>query len=261
MAISMETVTRVEKDPWFQYVKTSRRGRLRLFCLHYAGGGASIYRQWGTLLPPEIELYPIQLPGRENRWQEAPYTRVEELMQPLARGLLPYLDKPFVLFGHSMGALISFELTRYLRRHNLPMPLHLFASAHRAPQLPYSQEKVHALSQEEFLACLERLGTMSQEILSNEEAMEIYTPLLRADFSLCERYSYLAEPPLACSISAYGGLFDERVSRQEMAAWNMQSNGAFVLNMFPGDHFFLQSNQNLLLQNLSQILTRFVEQI
>lgn len=255
----MKTAIPVEKDPWFQYVKTSRRGRLRLFCLHYAGGGASIYRQWGALLPAEIELYPIQLPGRENRYQEAPYIQVEDLMQPLTEGLRPYLDKPFALFGHSMGSLISFELVRYLRTCNLPAPLHLFVSAHRAPQLPYSQEKLNGLSHEEFLARLDRLGTVPQEILANEEAMEVYIPLLRADFSLCENYSYLTEPPLSCSISAYGGLFDERVSRQEMAAWNRQSNGAFALNMFPGDHFFVQSHQNALLQHLSQILMRFIE--
>lgn len=257
----MKTISQVNKDPWFQYVRTSKRARLRLFCLHYAGGGASIYRRWGSLLPPEIELYPVQLPGRESRWQEAPYTQVEDLLRPLAEGLAPYLDMPFVLFGHSMGALISFELVRYLRRYDLPTPLHLFVSAHRAPQLPYSQERLHALSHKEFLAKLERLGTVPLELLSHEEAMEIYLPLLRADFALCECYAYRTEPPLPCSISAYGGLSDERVSRQEMAAWHTQSGGTFVLNMFPGNHFFIQSNQHQLLQSLSQTLLRLADQV
>lgn len=255
----MKTVSQLEKDPWFQYVKTSKRARIRLFCLHYAGGGASIYRQWGALFPPEIELFPIQLPGRENRWQEAPYTDLMDLIRPLVEGLHPYLDKPYALFGYSMGALVSFELVRHLRRRGLPMPFHLFVAAHRAPQLPYSQEKIHALSHEQFLTRLDQLGTVPGEILSNEEAMAIYVPLLRADFALCEGYTYQEEQPLPCSLSAYGGLSDERASRQELSAWSTQSNGTFVLNMFPGDHFFLQSHQNQLLQNLLPMLLRFAE--
>lgn len=252
--MSMNASALVEKDLWFQYTRISQRGRVRLFCLPYAGGGASIYHQWGALLPPEVELYPVQLPGREKRWQEAAYTQLPELIPPLAQGLLPYLDKPFALFGHSMGALIGFELTRYLRRNHLPLPLRLFISAHRAPHLPYSQERVHKLSHEEMLTRLEKLGTVSQELLANEEVMQFYVPLLQADFSICERYVYQEEAPLACPIAVFGGLLDERVSSQELAAWDQQSGGVLERQMFPGDHFFLQTSQDQLLQKISQAL-------
>src|SRR5205085_9026436 len=109
---------------------------LRLLCLPYAGGAADIFRSWANVFPPTIEVCPIQLPGRGGRLLEPPFTNLSLLVETLTSELLPYLDKPFALFGHSMGAIIVFELARQLRSKKINEPLHLFVSAWRAPQIP-----------------------------------------------------------------------------------------------------------------------------
>src|SRR5690349_11863534 len=136
-------------SPWV--TRTKAHPQRRLFCFPYAGGGASIYRQWASLLPADIEVCALQLPGRENRILEPLFTQLEPLVRTLADVLQPYLDVPFSFFGHSMGALISFELARYLRRHHLPQPRRLLLSAHRAPQLPYRGPRLHTMPHDEFI--------------------------------------------------------------------------------------------------------------
>ncbi|HZO70892.1 MAG TPA: alpha/beta fold hydrolase [Ktedonobacteraceae bacterium] len=244
---------------WLPYWKAQKGSCLRLFCLHYAGGSASLFRQWQQMMPLGVEVCAIQLPGREARISEAPFSEAAEVVQALAQVLTPYLDMPFILFGHSMGALLSFELARQLRRENLPMPMHLFVSAHRAPQLPYRLPRLHDLEQDAFIQSLRRLSSIPAEVLANEEFLQHIIPLLRADFALCEQHSYSPERPLDCSISVFGGLADDRVTRQELLAWRAQTKAPFVLQMFPGDHFFLQSAQNQLVQVIADVLMRFVD--
>src|SRR3954447_1958571 len=123
------------KNVWLPYTEPSQQARLRLFCFPYAGGAASIFRSWADDLPPEIEVCPIQLPGREGRFREAPFTRLAPLVDALTLALLPHLNVPYALFGHSLGALISFELVRRLQRQNVARPAHLFVSGHNAPQI------------------------------------------------------------------------------------------------------------------------------
>ncbi|HEU5226382.1 MAG TPA: alpha/beta fold hydrolase [Ktedonobacteraceae bacterium] len=244
---------------WFPYWGAKKGSCLRLFCLHYAGGSASLFRNWQQMMPPGVEVCAIQLPGREARISEAPLSQMEEVVQTLAQVLAPYLDLPFILFGHSMGALVSFELARQLRREGLPMPMHLFVSAFRAPQMPYRLPRLHALEHDTFVQSLHRLDSIPKELLANEEFLQHVIPLLRADFALCEEYNYVAERPLDCSISVFGGLTDDRVTRQELLGWRAQTKAPFVLQMFPGDHFFLHSTQNQLLQVISEVLTRFID--
>jgi len=162
------------------------------------------------------------------------------------------LDKPFAFFGHSLGALVSFELTRRLRREYGVHPVRLFVSAGRAPQIPRRGPPIHALPEEELLAELRRLNGMPGELMEHEELMEIMLPLLRADFAVYETYVYTNEPPLNCPISAFGGIQDHRVKDSDLEAWRAQTNVSFSLRMFPGDHFFLK--QPLLLRMLSQEL-------
>lgn len=234
------------------------QARLRLFCFPYAGGGASVYRAWPGALPPEVELWRVQLPGRETRLQERPFTRLEPLLQILAPVLLPHLHLPFAFFGHSMGALIGFELARYLRRLYGISPVHVFVSAHRAPQIPDPDPPASQLPIPAFINKLRRLQGTPEPILGNAELMEMMLPSLRADFELCETYTYVTEAPLACPISTFGGAQDRVVSRDDLAAWRAQTRSAFMQRMFPGNHFFIHSAQELLLQTLSQELTQLV---
>jgi medium-chain acyl-[acyl-carrier-protein] hydrolase len=155
-----------------------------------------------------------------------------------------------------MGSLISFELARFLRRHNLPQPQRLFISAKRGPSTPRrdANEDLHALPDREFLAGIKKLGGTPDEVLQNEELMELFLPMLRADFTLLETYQYVPEPPLACPISAYCGTEDKEVSKEEMVSWQEQTISTFKLLMLPGNHFFIHSQQDLLLKHISQDL-------
>jgi medium-chain acyl-[acyl-carrier-protein] hydrolase len=183
---------------------------------------------------------------------ERPFTRLSPLVEALAQALAPLLDRPFAFFGHSLGALVSFELARQIRRQYGVHPVRLFVSAGRAPQIPHRVPPIHTLPDKEFLVELRRLNGTPSELLDHEELMDIMLPLLRADFALYETYVYLTEPPLSCPISAFGGLQDHRVSKSDLEAWRAQTSGSFSLRMFPGDHFFLK--QPLLLQALSREL-------
>jgi medium-chain acyl-[acyl-carrier-protein] hydrolase len=241
---------------WVLFPKSTARARVRLFCFPYAGGGASVYRAWANDLGADIAVCPVQLPGRGNRLSEPPCTRLSRLVDVLADVLLPQLGTSFALFGHSMGALIGFELARELWRRRGVEPVHLFVSSHRAPQLAPRESPIHQLPADAFIARLRRLNGTPPEVLGNAELMELALPILRADFELCETYVFRATEPLRCPISAFGGLSDADVSRDELVAWQSQTEGPFSVRMFTGDHFFLSDSCPPLLRAMSQDLAR-----
>jgi medium-chain acyl-[acyl-carrier-protein] hydrolase len=185
---------------------------------------------------------------------ETPFARLSPLVEALAQALVPLLDKPFAFFGHSLGALVGFELARQLRRQPGVQPARLFVSAGRAPQIPPRGQPIHALPEEEFMAELRRLNGTPGKVLEHAELMQSMLPILRADFAVYETYVYATEPPLDCFISGFGGLQDQRVSRGDLEAWRGQTSVSFSLRMFHGNHFFLSATQPLLLQALSQEL-------
>ncbi|MGB6484765.1 MAG: alpha/beta fold hydrolase [Candidatus Acidiferrales bacterium] len=241
-------------DSWVPCRKPNPQARLRLFCFPYAGTGASIFRTWSDGLPADFEVCPVEFLGRGTRLMETPFTQLAPLVQVLAQDLVPLLDKPFAFFGHSLGALIGFELARQLRRQSGVQPVRLFVSADRAPQIPRRDRPLHALPDGEFLVELRRLNGIPRKVLEEVELMQIMLPVLRADFAVYETYVYSTEPPLNCPISAFGGLQDYRVNRSDLEAWRDQTSVSFSLRMFPGDHFFWHTAQPLLLQVLSQEL-------
>ena len=243
-------------DAWVTCPKPYPQARLRLFCFPYAGGGASLFRIWSDLLPAQIEVCPVQLPGRENRFRETRYTRLMPLVPVLGGVIQPYLTMPFAFFGHSLGAIVGFELARWLRRQRAPLPVHLFASAHRAPHLPDPKPPIHDLPDPQFLEELRRMNGMPGEVLESAELMDLMMPLLRADFAIAETYLYTQDAPLSCPISAFGGLADDEVSQEEAAAWRSHTGGAFTLRMLPGDHFFFVKERATLLQAITADLAQ-----
>jgi len=241
-------------DSWVRCHKPNSKARLRLFCFPYAGAGASTFQSWSNLVPTDVEICAIQLPGREDRLSEPPFTHLSYLVQTLTRVLRPFLKMHFAFFGHSMGGLISFELARQLRRQRESLPIHLFISGFRAPQLPDLQPTLHGLPKPVFERELRKLQGTPEGVLQNPELMNLLLPLLRADFAVCENYVYSTGDPLNCPISVFGGLEDGKVSPEELSAWHFQTRGSFILRMFPGDHFFLQSARKQLLGALAQDL-------
>ena len=243
------------QTPWLLRPRLNSGARRRLFCFPYAGGSALIFRDWPAGLSAEIEVCPVQLPGRGTRMTEPAFTRLAPLIDTLTEALLPHLDKPFSFFGHSLGAIISFEVARRLQAEYSLEPQHLFVSAHRAPQLADPDPPTYNLPEPEFVEELKRLNGTPPEVLQNDELMRLMIPLLRADFELVQTYSYVAGPPLNCPISALGGLRDHEVSRGQLEAWREHTKAAFTLRMFPGDHFFIHTAQQLLLTAVSKDLT------
>jgi surfactin synthase thioesterase subunit len=228
---------------------------IRLFSFPHAGGGASIFRHWANELSPEVDVFPVQLPGREGRWHEPAVTRLSELVPQLGEALGPLLRPPFALFGHSLGAFVAFELARFLRRNRLPEPAALFVSAARAPHIPDPDPPVHHLSPDELIEHLKCFDGIPRELLEHPEFVSLLIPTLRADMEMCETYTYQHEPPLVYPIFAYGGEHDRKAPREHLIGWRYQTSAEFKYRLFSGDHFyFLKQSRSSFLQFLREDL-------
>lgn len=229
---------------------------MRLFCFPYAGGNATIFRDWPRHLAPDIEVYPALLPSRGARISELPLTRLSKIVEHLAAAIRPYLDMPFAFFGHSMGALIGFELARLLMSEAGVGPSHLFVAGCRAPHIPDPDPPLHVCSDAEFIEHLRELNGTPEEVLTHPELMALMLPLLRADFEVVETYRYTDGPALGCPVSAYGGLRDSGVTHEHLEGWRERTTAGFVLRMFDGDHFFIHQSAPQLLRTLNRELSR-----
>ena len=234
---------------------TNSESRISLFCFPYAGSSAQIFRDWQQELPNEIAVNAVHLPGRGKRVQEKPYTELLALAEVLAAELSPQVDKPYALFGHSVGATIAFEVVRALRRRGLPLPLHLFVSGCRAPQLSHTRNRSYDLPTADLIGSLRKLNGTPLEILESPEIMEFYLPIIRADLQMIQTYSHSVEAPLSCPISAFGGWQDLEEPPEMISSWCEQTTSSFRRQMFDGEHFFLHSEHDHLLQAISQQLS------
>ncbi|MCU0532567.1 MAG: thioesterase II family protein [Hydrococcus sp. Prado102] len=239
-------------NAWIKCSRPNSKANLRLFCFPYAGGGTWSFRDWSDNLPQTIEVCSIELPGRGTQMKSPPFTQLHPLVCAIADALRLYLNKPFAFFGHSMGGLISFEVARLLRKNYGLMPVHLFVSGRRAPQLQPTKSPIHKLPQTAFIEELKNLNGTPSEVLNNHELMELMLPILRADFAVLETYNYTSETPLSCPIAVFGGLQDSEVSYDELEAWREQTSSEFALHLFQGNHFFIHSEQKILLQLIAQ---------
>ena len=245
-------------SPWFQYLNPNPRARLRLFCFPYAGKGALIYKAWAARLPAAIELYPVELPGRGQRFKEPLYTDIGSLVRDLTPAVIPLLDLPFAFFGHSLGSIVSFELAQRIRREIDREPAHLFVSGRRAPQVIREETHTYNLPDDEFINELKRLNGTPREVLEHPELMQLMMVTLRADFQISETYERSNSSPLDCPVTAFGGLEDDEVPAEHIEAWRQETTGPFKSYMLPGDHFFLHSAESALLQIISRELNRLL---
>jgi medium-chain acyl-[acyl-carrier-protein] hydrolase len=234
-------------DLWFSNLRPNPGAALRMFCVPYAGGGAQVFQQWPDSLPSSLEVWAVNLPGRGKRLMEPPFANLAPLVTALSEALLSLLDRPFVFFGHSMGALIAYETARSLRKMDAPLPLHIFVSGCFAPQLP-DPYPIHHLQHQEFIDELRRLGGMPKEVLESQELMELILPSLRADFIATENYIYREEAPLSSAISVFGGWRDPITTKDSLDAWQIHTTKYFSTRMLPGDHFFIHNTKSLLLE-------------
>lgn len=246
---------------WVLIRRPNPEAVIRLFCLPYAGGGALVYRRWGELLPPSIEVCAVQLPGRENRLDEPAHTNIVPLVEEAAAALRPFVDRPFAFFGHSMGARVAFDIAQRLRDLYGLSPCHLFMSGHPAPQLPRDEPVSYDLPRDEFVEELRSLKGTTAEVLDNPDLMDLMMPLLRADFELVQTCGYRPAPPFDCPITAYGGLQDESVRREHLEAWGLHTRSTFTLRMIADGHFFVNTCQETLAHTVAHDLNRACHRI
>lgn len=240
--------------PWLMPFSKVRNGRLRLIFFPHAGGGASAFTQWSQILAPYIDCYAIQLPGRETRFREPLFQEIRPLINTLTEQLDSILDDPFIFWGHSMGALLSFEVARQLQKQGLPTPQQLIVSGYNAPHIPYDDPHIHHLSQADFIAALQTLNGTSPEVFQNHELRNLVLPIIRADFKLVETYAYQEGTPLKCPITVLDGIDDEKTNETDLQAWQKQTTLPLQKFTFSGDHFFLYDHSSQLIQQLIKIV-------
>jgi medium-chain acyl-[acyl-carrier-protein] hydrolase len=244
-------------ESWFSPLRRNPKSELRLFCLPYAGGSAAIYRSWYKQLPEFLDIWPIELPGRGQRITESPVRNLAELTDSIAEELKDvFSEKPFALFGHSMGATVAFEVARKLYALRRLSPLSLFVSGRQAPHIADRTPPTYNVSDGEFIENLCKLNGTPREVIQHPDLLSLLLPVLRADFQAIQTYewSHSLSAPLLCPIRAFGGVTDVHVAEGDIRAWRAQTKGAFSLHMLPGDHFFIHSQQNALVNLVGKYL-------
>lgn len=228
------------------------RPALRVFCLPHAGGSASAFRGWTVDVPAGVEVCVVQPPGRETRFGEPFPAGIVELAAPLSRALLPLLDVPFALVGNSMGALVAFEVARYLQQRYLLSPVRLFAASAFPPGgLPPGPDPA-TLSDAAFVDLLQRTyGGFPAELLDQPDYLELYLPVLRADMAILHAYRPAARPSLRCPVTALVGSDDHSLTPATAAGWGERTTAAFDRAGFAGGHFGLISQRDLVLDRLA----------
>jgi medium-chain acyl-[acyl-carrier-protein] hydrolase len=223
---------------------TPAQPQITLFCIPHAGGGASAYRNWAQALAPQVGVKVLQSRGRESRFREPPLTELEDVLEDLYRFVEPDTTGPFAFLGHSMGALLTFELAHRLRTKTGRLPVHLFISACRAPNRVQLDTPCSSWPQPEFIAeVMRRYGGFPPQVLADAEFMAAILPAMRADFRILERYRAPERPLLDCPITVFGGRTDITTPQAALEDWQQQTRGAFSLVMLDASHFYLQEKR------------------
>jgi len=263
-------------DGWLVFPKPNAAARVRLFCFNYAGGGAATYRPWADLLAPSIELVAIEPPGRASRIDEAPFVRVEALLEGLMPAMSPYLDKPVAFFGHCLGALSLFETARRLIRRDEAALVHVFVSGSRPPHSlndlgPFEERllalltadpafdplsEFHEQPEEIFATIIRRFDIgVTDEFLSRPELRNLLLPAIRADFELAARYRFDPQPPWDVPIPCFSGLDDTYVTREDALEWSRYTQREFRIHFRKGSHFLVAEDRAFIVAAINQTLT------
>ena len=229
----------------------------RLICFPHAGGAASAFLPWArALVDRPIEIAAAQLPGRGDDAGERPGVDLDRVVDGLADAIVPLSDRPYALFGHSLGGLVAFELARRLRDRRNAGPAHLFVSGAFAPQIPANSAPLRFIEGDTaFLeAVAAKYGGVPKIVLEQADLRSALVPALRADLALTETYTYRSAPRLTCPITAYAGASDPIVSEEGLAGWRDQTTGEFTLRLFPGHHFYLNRQREALIADITRRL-------
>ncbi|MCC2607755.1 thioesterase II family protein [Planctobacterium marinum] len=233
--------------------KAKPLAKLRLFCFSYAGGSPATYMSWANHIHADVELVLVQLPGRGERIREAAYTSMDDIIRELLTQQDYITSKPYVLFGHSLGARVAWELALNIAESGGKLPLHLIASGSGAPHVPRKKPPIHHLPEAQFFAKLGELNGTPSEILENRELMEFLTPLLRADFKVAE--CYLGQQKnLPLPISVFHGREDQEISEIQLNGWQSLTSRSLDYHYFDGDHFFINELSSQVIDSVNTVM-------
>lgn len=246
------TDDRPPPKPWLR--RTPSDAAVSLLCLPHAGGGAASFTRWLDLFPPAVAPVRVQLPGREDVTSQPAPRRVEDAVGALLAQTTELIDTPVALYGHSMGALLAFELARALTAAGDP-PAHLFVSGRRAPHREPSRPPIHHLPDDEFVTALDAMGGESGAAGASPAFRRYALRLIKADLGLCEEYTYHPGRRLTCPVTAFHGTEDPVVDLDEVEGWRTATAAPFALHSFPGDHFFHQAHRVAIAAHITEALT------
>jgi medium-chain acyl-[acyl-carrier-protein] hydrolase len=225
--------------------------RFRLFCFPFAGGSPAVFSGWGQQLGPEIEVLAAHPRGRGMRFRERPDVLVHEMVEDFFSVLRTHLDLPFILYGHSLGGLIAFEITRLLELQGLRMPEHLMLGASAPPHLGLIHEAIHHLPNPEFVEALQdRYAGIPQEVLREPDLLAMFLPALKADFTAYELYQFAEANPVSCPITVFAGESDPGIQPSLLEEWSRHTSREFSLETLAGDHFFLSESSPIVLASI-----------
>jgi medium-chain acyl-[acyl-carrier-protein] hydrolase len=234
--------------------KRSSPPTFRIFCLPYAGGSSATYRQWQQALPEHVEVCAVCLPGRGSRFGEPLYSEMSALTEALAEALAPELDLPYALFGHSMGAMVAFELARVLRARGARLPSHLFLSGRPGYALRVRPHVDPPMPDSALVEMLSALNGTSDSALANSELVSLMLPVLRADMTIVQAHRHEHQVPLDCGITAFGGDRDPTFDKDGLMRWRAMTHGPFRMHLLEGDHFFINSNPAPVLETVGRTI-------
>jgi medium-chain acyl-[acyl-carrier-protein] hydrolase len=238
---------------WFRRPRLAQP-RVRLFCIPYAGGNASLFRNWHDWLAPEVEVAAVELPGRGVHVREPLIADLPILVARLVEAMAPLLDLPFALFGHSMGAVAAFEVGRALDRRGRAAPIHIFLSGAGARRPHGPEASIHDLPDPAFLRAVADMGGTPPAVLENAELMELLLPVLRADFRATERHRLGTGSVVACPLTVFGGVQEAETDQAALEAWRHHTCRSCVVRLLPGDHFFIHEQEHLMVASIIQTL-------
>ena len=241
------------------YPKLKPQAELNLICFPYAGGGTQIYMPWADELPENVQLIILQPPGRGSDFNSAPIDDLDTLVIELIKIIQGDLNKPYVLFGHSLGSRVAFELMLQASKLQLRLPTHFIASGSRAPDCDRSEDPIHDLPEDEFIEKLKDLNGTPKAVLENEELLSIYSPILRADFKMSESYLPITGVKFPVPLTVLGGDDDSGVEEEDLGKWCKFFSKATNIEVIPGDHFFIDSNREKVLEVVNRVLKASLE--
>jgi medium-chain acyl-[acyl-carrier-protein] hydrolase len=255
----LESSTMVyQGNKWLVSYREDNETKLNLFCFPYAGGNAAAFKSWVNYLPKTVNLVAIELPGHGIRLSEKPIENFKVIIDNITKAALPLLSKPYVVFGHSMGAIFAFEFTRHLRQQGISIPMHMFLSAQEGARFKHSDPK-YLLPDDEFIEYLRKKSGTLEKVLASRELMDCLLPMLRLDHKFSETYyvNYQENAPLNCPITVFAGV-DDDITEEALKIWSSETLSQFDIEYFSGDHFFIRQREELVISAILKRIEKYI---